>query len=233
MNRSAKLKSITDRCKGFTLVEVLVAILIFSIVMTTLFSSFKAFIISSEYVKSDVAHGEKIRNVLKRINMDFGALVVLQAPRYKKPEFNSEPDPYSFIGKEETIGQNVVSSVVFTSLAHVILGADQRAGVARITYYLKENQNNTYNLYRADSLFPFPEEEESCTNPVLCRDISGFELVYTDFNGDEHRYWNSDDQEFKYTFPTSIDLKITLGSGENRQVFETAISMVSGRTPIE
>jgi len=221
------------RSKGFTLVEVLVSILIFSILMSTLFSSFKAFIISSEYVKEDVTQGEKIRNVLKRINMDLGSLVVLQTPRYKKPEFNSDPDPYSFIGQEETMGQTVFSSVVFTSLAHAMLGTDQRAGAARIAYYLKENQNNTYDLYRADSLFPFPEELESCADPVLCRDISGFELVYTDFNGDEHRYWNSDDQEFKYTFPTSIDLKITLGSGESQQVFETAISMVSGREPIE
>lgn len=222
-----------QRCKGFTLVEVLVSILIFSILMSTLFSSFKAFIISSEYLKDDVTHGEKIRNVLKRINTDLESLVVLQTPRYKKPEFNSDPDPYGFIGQEETLGRNVVSSMAFTSFAHAMLGVDQRAGVARISYYLKENENNTYDLYRADALFPFPEEMESCTNPILCRDISGFELVYTDFNGDEHRYWNSDDQEFEYAFPISMDLKITLGSGENRQVFETSISMVSGRGPIE
>jgi general secretion pathway protein J len=165
--------------------------------------------------------------------MDLESLVVLQTPRYQKPEFNSAPDPYRFIGREETKGQKIVSSMVFTSFAHAMLGADQRAGVARIAYYLRENQNHAYDLYRADSLFPFSEEIESCTDPVLCRDISGFEIVFTDFNGDEHPYWDSDSQEFRYTVPARIDLKITLGSDETQQVFETAVFLSSGRGPIE
>jgi general secretion pathway protein J len=226
-------KLIKNRCKGFTLVEVLVSVLIFSIIILTLFSSFKAFIISSEYVKDEVTYNEKIRNIFKRINMDLESLVVLQTPRYEKPEFNSDPDPYRLVGKEETMGQDIVSSIVFPSLAHAVLGVDQRAGVARIAYYLRENENNTYDLYRADSLPPFPEEPGSCSDPILCQDISGFEIVYMDFNGDEHSSWDSDSQEFKYTFPVSIDFKIVLGSGKRQQVFETSIGLISGRAPIE
>lgn len=213
--------------------EILVSVLIFSIIALILFSSFKAFIISSESIKEDVTHSEKIKNVFKRINRDLESLVVLQPPRYKKPEFNSEPDPYRLIGEEVSVGQNMVSSMIFTSLAHAMLGTDNRAGVARIAYYLKENENNTYDLYRADSLPPFPEEVTSCSDPILCNDISGFEVVYTDFKGDEHRYWDSDAQEFKHTFPASIHLKIVFGSGERQQTFETAMGIVSGRAPIE
>jgi len=219
--------------KGFTLVEILIAILIFSVVISTLFSSFKAFIISSETVKEEIAHSEKIRNVFKRISLDFESIYVLQPPRYKKPEFNSDPDPYRFEGKEENLGQGVVSSMFFPSYAHAGFGSDQRSGVARIVYYLKENKNELYDLYRADALWPFPEELESCTDPVLCRDISGFEVVYKDVNGDEYKVWDSEDQEFKYMFPASIDFKITFGSGEQSQVFEISTSLVSGRQPIE
>ncbi len=219
--------------KGFTLVEILIAILIFSVVISTLFSSFKAFIISSENVKEVVAHSEKIRNVFKRISLDLESIYVLQPPRYKKPEFDSDPDPYRFEGKEENLGQSVVSTLVFPSFAHAGFGSDQRIGVARIVYYLKENKNNLYDLFRADALQPFPEELESCLDPVLCRDISGFEVAYKDVNGDEYKVWDSEDQEFKYAFPASIDFKITFGAGEQSQVFEISTSLVSGRQPIE
>ena len=222
-----------NHCSGFTLVEILIAVLIFSIIIFTLFSSFKAFIVSSETVKKEVAHSEKIRTVFKRISMDLESIFVLQPPRYKKPEFDSDPDPYRFTGKEVTVGQQVVSSMAFTSGAHAKFGADQRDGVARIAYYLKENKKNNYDLYRADSLPPFPEDIESCSDPVLCKDISGFEVIYKDVNGDEYRYWDSDAEEFNYTFPASIDFKITIGSGERQQAFIISIGLVTGREPID
>lgn len=97
-------------CKGFTLVEVLIAILIFSLIMTVLFSSFKAFVLSSEAVKESVAQNEDIRTVFGRIRMDLEAVYIQQIPRYKKPKFNSEPDPYRFAGKEDGFS--------FASFAH-------------------------------------------------------------------------------------------------------------------
>jgi len=222
-----------DGCAGFTLVEVLVSIMIFAILILVLFSSFKAFIISSENLMDEVRYSETIRNIVRRINMDLESLYVLQAPRYKKPEFNSDPDPYRLTGWEAAIGQNVFSSLEFTSIAHAMLGLEQRPGIARMSYYVRENENNTYDLYRADSLWPFPEEVESCSDPILCREISGFEILYMDFNGDEYKYWDSDAKEFGYTFPKSIHVKIVLGSGEKQQIFETSIGLVSGRTSLE
>ena len=219
--------------RGFTLVEILIAILIFSVVISTLFSSFRAFIISSENIKEVVAHSEKIQNLFKRISLDLDSIFVLQPPRYKKPQFNSDPDLYRFVGNEDTLGQQTVSTLVFPSFAHAQFGGDQRAGVARIVYYLKENKDNGYDLYRADALPPFPEELESCFDPVLIKDISGFEVIYKDFNGDEYKYWDSEDEEFNYTFPSSIHLKVAFGSGEMQQVLETSIHLISGREPIE
>jgi len=80
---------------------------------------------------------------------------------------------------------------------------------------------------------PFPEELEACSDPVLCRDISGFEIIYRDFNGDEYNFWDSEAEEFKYTFPTSIDFKITSGSGEETRIFVISIALITGRQPIE
>ncbi len=232
-NSPANNDLIKHRCPGFTLVEVLVSILIFSIIIAVLFSSFRAFIISGESLKDQVVNTETIRNVLKRIHMDIESLYVLQTPRYKKPELNSDPDPYRLTGREVTTGQDLFSFLEFTSKAHAMIGLDQRQGIARIAYYVRENENNGYDLYRADSLGPFPEELESCDDPILCRDVSGFEISYMDFNGDEYKYWDSEAKEFRYTFPKSIHLKIILGSEERQQFFETSIGLVSGRASID
>lgn len=201
--------------------------------MTTLFSSFRAFIISSETVKRNVLNTEKIRFVNKRISRDIESIFITHMPRYKKPEFNSEPDPYRLIGREMTLGQQVISTIEFTSTAHIKNGSDQRSGIARIAYYLKENENDTYNLYRADTLPPFPDEIESCADPLLLNGIYGFEIIYKDFEGQEYKHWDSEDEEFGYTLPVSLDVKFTFGTGEQKQVSIISIGIVNGRQPIE
>jgi len=219
--------------RGFTLIEILVAILILLVVVVTLFSSFRAFVVSSESVKEDVMHSEKIRDVFKRVRLDFESVFVLQVPRYKKPEFSSDPDPYRFVGSRENLGQQTVSYLIFPSFAHAKLGEDQRTGVARIAYYLKENETNGYDLYRADALSPFPQEMQSCSDPLLCTDISGFEVLYRDLNGDEYEYWDSETEEFKHLFPAIVNLKIAFGSGDTEQIYEFFVDLAAGRMPIE
>ncbi len=219
-------------CKGFTLLEILVAVLIFAIVIATLFSSFKAFIISSEGVKEDLLRTEKIATVYKRISLDLESIFVLQEPMYSKPEFDSEPDPYGLLGRKETMGQKIISSLEFSSLAHTKTGSDKRSGVARIAYYVRENKNNGLDLCRKDVLSPFQDETSetrSCTDPVLCQNISGFEIIYKDFNNDEYKYWDSESQEFKYSFPSTIDFKIVFKTDEQQQKYFMSFDIIPQR----
>lgn len=234
MNRRMKNQySKEHACKGFTLIEVLVAMLIFSIIIFTLFASFNGFMITSKNITREISQSEKIRNTLKRICQDFEQLYALPRPRYSKPEFDSDPDPYRLVGKEAGGWGKIFSSVTFSSLSHAKTGKDLRQGVARISYYVKQNKNNTFDLYRADSLGPYPEEVESCADHLLCKDISAFELFYKDINGDEYRYWDSESDEFKFSLPVSVHLKIGLNFREKNQVFGTAIKLTSARGPIE
>jgi general secretion pathway protein J len=165
--------------------------------------------------------------------MDLEAVYVVQPPRYQKPEFNTDPDPHGFIGHEQTIGQEPAAFMRFSSLAHVAIGSDQRAGVARIAYYVKENNTHTYDLYRSDTLPPFPQDPKSCTDPVLCKNIKGFEVLYTDHNGDDHKYWDSDSEEFNHTVPAGIHLTLRCGSDEKSRAFDFSVDLAAGREPVE
>ncbi|WP_161626799.1 PulJ/GspJ family protein [Desulfospira joergensenii] len=228
-----KNRAVRERNRGFTLLEVMIAILIFFVIISALFSSFKAFVTTSDEVRANLTYNEKVRNVLRRIHWDLRSLFVLQEPRYQKPGFDSDPDPFRFLGKEERVGELTVSSLVFASLAHAGVGSDLRSGAARIGYYVKENKDRGYDLFRADALYPFPGQVESCRDPLLCRGISGFEVLYIDAEGDEHRDWDSDTKEFDYAFPSDIRLKIIFASDRGDQVFQTLIHLDSGRLPIE
>ncbi len=233
MNKMAKTSFCRGlTCHGFTLIEILIAVMIFSIVISTLFSSFNGFMITSENITRNVSQSGKMRDALKRICLDFEQLYALRVPRYSKPVFNSDPDPYRFVGKENRVGKKNFSSVTFASLAHAITGKDPRQGVAIISYYVKENEDG-YDLYRADSLPPYPEGLESCADHLLGKDISEFEMSYTDINGDESPYWDSESDEFKYIVPASVSLKIVFNSQGKNQVFETSIKLIQARIPIE
>ncbi len=220
---------------GFTLLEILIAVVLLSIVMTALFSSFRAFALSSDKIKNDITRDERIQGALKRIQLDLQGLFVLQEPRYQKPEFNDDPDPFRFICENESIDGHTAATLVFASLAHACTGSDSRSGVARIAYYVKKDKDNKYNLYRADALYPFPDEVQSCADPILCRDITGFEATFTNAGGDEYETWNSDDDEFDYVVPSGVNLKITFAPDSNgqEQVFQTFILIASGRDAIE
>jgi len=207
----------TKKYEGFTLIEILIAILIFALIMTVLFSSFKAFVVSSKAVKESVTQNEAVQTVFRRIRMDLEGVYVQQPPQYKKPELNSEPDPYRFAGQEDRF--------FFSSLAHAGFRKNEKLSITRITYYMKENIDHTFDLFRSDKLPPFSEDGDFCNDPLVCRGISGFEAGFADDTGDRHKTWDSDSETFHFSFPAHIDLKITFGSGEKKQVIEASFKV--------
>ncbi len=220
-------------CTGFTLLEVLIALLIFSMIIIGLFYSFKTFVTSSESIKEQIIHQGKLTDAIKRINIDIESIFVLQPPRYKTPEFNSDPDMHRFIGSELNLGQSIIQLMAFSSFAHTKFGADQWNGISRVTYYLKPNEKKLYDFHRSDTISPFTDEINYCSDPALVRDIIKIKIIYKNSEGTEYNYWDSDTEEFDYMFPSSIDLIIIYLSGETKQFFSISIGLITERKQID
>ncbi len=220
-------------CTGFTLLEILIALLIFSMTVIGLFYSFKTFVISSETIKEQIIHQEKLTDAIKRINIDMESIFILQPPRYKPPELNSDPDMHRFIGFEPNSGQSIIQLMAFSSFAHAKFGADQWNGICKITYYLKLNEKKLYDLYRSDTIPPFLNEIGYCSDPVMIHDILKINIIYKNGEGTEYNYWDSDTEEFDYMFPSSIDLLITYLSGETKQFFSISNGLTTERKRID
>src|SRR6056297_2156207 len=78
-----RIGSAVEDEKGFTLLEILIAIFIFAIVMTTIYSAFNAVIAKNEAINQGRGLYEMTRNCLDRMTRDLTAIYVEQPPQYE------------------------------------------------------------------------------------------------------------------------------------------------------
>ena len=218
-----------DRVSGFTLLEIMVAIFIFAVVITTVFGSFRAVFSSADAVGGDVKTFATARTCLGRMATDLAALKVTHHPRYETPEFNDPPDPYRVVGDATDLSGTPFGRLRFASLAHLALNRDPRKGVCRIVYYVHPKDDDTLVLRRADHLYPFPEFEESGDDPILCDHIQAIEFGYLDADGEINDSWDSDATDTDYATPRAVEVRLTVGTQDRSRTFTTRIPLYAFR----
>ena len=110
---------------GFTLVEILAALAIFSVILTILFGSFRILTSSSTTLGNGSLQFEMAQGCLTRITTDIESIVVSLPPQYKQPETGETPDPYRVEGDSNYMGGNSFAQLRFTSSSHVPIGRFQ------------------------------------------------------------------------------------------------------------
>ena len=223
----------SSKSPGFTLIEIITAIFIFPIIVTTIFGSYNAVFSDVAAIRSSMEQAEMAQACLNRMTADLQAARVSTTPLYAKPEFDSPPDPYRIYGKTEEAGDTSFGRLRLASLAHLPLHDDQTGGIAEIVYYVQETDGK-YVLRRADRLFPFSSEfEESRWDPVVCENIKSLTFTYYDQKGETFKEWDSDAAEFGYATPRAIGISFAIGDEDRFQTFETTVFLFSRREKIE
>ncbi|BBO87468.1 type II secretion system protein J [Desulfosarcina ovata] len=210
---------------GFTLLEIMVAIFIFAVVITTVFGSFRAVFSSTDAVGGDVDVFASARTCLSRMATDLEALTISDYPRYAKPEFNDPPDPYQLLGETTDIRGTRFGRLQFASLAHLALHGDPRQGVCRIVYYVDQLDDDSLVLRRADDLYPFPEFEESEDDPILCANLLDLKFEYTDAEDETSENWDSESADNDYATPRAIQVHLKVGTETRPILFTTRIPL--------
>jgi general secretion pathway protein J len=211
--------------EGFTLLEIMVAMFVFALLITTVFGSFRMVFSSTDAVGGDLAIYSSARTCLDRMAVDLLALKIMDYPRYKKPEFNDSEDPFRLLGETSEVDGIDFGRLTFTSLAHLPINGDQRQGVARIVYYAHQGPGETFVLRRADHLFPFPDFEESDNDPILCENLQALEFGYLDAEGESTDRWDSESADNEYTTPRGIEIRLTVGQPSRTKLFSTRIPL--------
>ncbi|MGD0276302.1 MAG: prepilin-type N-terminal cleavage/methylation domain-containing protein [Syntrophales bacterium] len=194
--------------RGFTLVEILIAILILGIVLTTIYGAYMGTFRVIRIADADDAAYRMARTAMDRMIRDFNSLTpaggkfVFSASRSDKTE---EP----FV------------SLKFLSSAHVGFGADENSPAGTyIAYTVQESpQSGTgYILWRNDiplnsgSITQIISEEGKTGGFILCEGLKSLDFKFYDNQGNMYETWDSTVQggAMEGVVPSRIDVFMSL-----------------------
>lgn len=209
---------------GFTLIEILIAIFIFSIIITTIFSSFNAILSGTSSISEELATCDMAKNCLNRIITDLKSIHVYFPG---DTSLNSEGPlgAYRIVGENTDVGSREFSKLRFTSLAHINFEHDMRYGIAEIIYYVQEIDKDNYVIRRADSLYPYKFFKKKDSDPLLCKKVKSLEFKYYGYDGNEYNYWDSQSDEFRHSTPRAISIELEAGDAPNSILLEAMVTI--------
>ena len=211
--------------RGFTLLEIMIAIFIFAIIATTIFTSYSSLLSGSETSDQVTASYEMAKNCLNRMIVDLESIHLTLPPGYSPPVLGEPPELYRIVGDIFDIQGVSFPRLRFTSLAHLSFGGKTEKGIAQIVYYVMTSGDGNYVLKRADNLYPYETFEERAGDPVLCPDVKSLTLKYYDQDGTAYDLWDSDDEDFGYSTPKAIDITLELAKSSDSLWFKTMVTL--------
>jgi general secretion pathway protein J len=219
--------------RGFTLIEILLAIFIFSILVSTVFGSFAILSDGADVLEKDTGLRQGARVSLERIIQDLQQIHIALPPEYRKPEFNDDPNMYRLEGGQADVGNADFDQLRFASLAHIPFQGDPRLGIARIVYYPAELTPDRWVLRRADHLYPYPDFEPNDLDPILCEDLLEFKLTYFDAEGSDFDRWDTESNDHDYASPRAIAITLKTGTEERAVTLKTKVDLPVYRQALE
>ena len=217
------------RENGFTLVEILIAIFIFAIVISSVYGSYRAtfHIVHGSEFQLDVANRARI--VVERLTEDLDSIV-------------TGPEGV-FLGERHKYADSLGDSLSFVSSAHLALHKTDTFSGHFYIQYLSELDMETglLDLYRSETLLlPGVDIGEGNTQThLICRGLQEFKFTYLDREGNEAEEWQLDESipagegtiSADSLFPSLVyvELKFTESrESEGSTVFKTAVALPYG-----
>ena len=214
---------------GFTLLEILIAIFIFAVIITTVFTSYNSIFNDSGAIDQGIVSHEMAKNCLNRMIVDLASIYVNLYPKYAPPDVDDPPDPYRLTGDNLFIKAEEFPKLRFTSMAHLPLNRSMENGIAEIVYYVQETKERGLVLRRADNLYPYESFEEKTSDPILCEGIKSLAFIYYDSEGETYDFWDSDGEAWEYATPKRIGIRLEIANNPDSLLFETTITLPAYR----
>lgn len=180
--------------KGFTLIEVLIAIFILVIVLSTVYAAYTG----TFRIVKDTEYGDDIysmaRSTIARMVADLESVC-----KYK--------NAFRFISERNESARGEYMNLFFLSSAHLNLDDENSSGIAEIDYYIEEDsEKDGYVILRKDKLHKNGEEEfgKKEKGYILCDRLQSLTYKFYDSKGQEYDLWDSDSDAQKDKAPSVV-----------------------------
>ncbi len=222
------------RVAGFTLLEIMLAMLILGIVVSMVSFSLSG---SIRAIEGTMDQGEiyyRAQVALDRITEDLASAVL--------------PEGIEFVGGG-TEGGGGITELSFASFAHIVFDADNgHPGMAVIGYSVKADKDDARQLFllRSDVLYRPSEDAtpqkigEGAAGFLLCDRLRSVKFSFLDQNGDEVENWNTKvedgDDASKRRLPAAVtcSLEFWLTPEDDTSItFETTVVLPVGMIQAE
>jgi general secretion pathway protein J len=215
---------------GFTLLELLLSIFVFSVVITTVYGSYSTTFSNIKKSESQAKTQGQARIILERIEADL------------ESTYGGEGGLME--GELVDANGNRGDRLSFTSTAHLRFNRQDRyAGITTITYSTHEDgESGLLSLYRLDSPLTITEDDlagDEEKGELLGENLKEFKLTYINTEGDEQESWLGNDgdeqneqEESEVNLPAMIKVELRFGDPvdeENSRPFRVAVAILPGR----
>jgi general secretion pathway protein J len=213
--------------RGFTLLEIIVAVAITAMIGAVIAAAFASGFRAKELVESEAERYRGLRISMDRMVHEIGAAFV--SDRYDLRRFRDQNDrPTNFIGTRDRL--------LFTSLAHQRLYADAKESDQMVVEYSVRTSTAAGARGRQDlmrrenpNLYGEDRMDRGGAEDVLLEDVKRVEFSYWDSDKkDWVNEWDTRRQEKKSILPTRVKIALFRsdeGGKEQRYTTETRIML--------
>ncbi len=220
---------------GFTLLEILIAVFILSIVVSTIYAAYSGTFSIVESTTREAEIYAMARIAMERIVEDLESLYSPYIPAGETDEEKEQArSRYGLITTEGEVGDKTFDNLVFTSTAHLSFSVESKGDtITKIQYYIKEGDNNgVFALCRSDQPDSDGDlESEISQGPVLCEGLTNVEFMYHDAKETSYDHWDSRSEEFDYEVPAMVTVRLSFlnsSAPEAPYLFTTGVAIPAG-----
>jgi general secretion pathway protein J len=166
---------------GFTLVEILIAIFILVLVMSTVYVSYSGILKNSRQLEEEGAIYKMARTSMDRIIKDLSSL-------------QTSAGVFDLRAEKKTLSNREFYSIYFWSASHLVFSENDEEGrPASIGYDVREDEDHeSFSLWRTDVSGAKPDKGKNTDGGfIICRNIDAFRLTFYDTEGRETDSWDS------------------------------------------
>jgi prepilin-type N-terminal cleavage/methylation domain-containing protein len=207
---------------GFTLIEIMVALVITAIVLAMVYSSFNAVMETRERVTASTNGNMTARLVLSRLSREIESAYIVKRAESAPPESR-----YTlFEGSEDSVGGLPASRLSFTTFAHTKRGVDANESDQSLISYecamlpADDGTHDQLALIRREWRRVAPPGETQTFEPVavpLAEGIEGFQLRFLEpERGEWTEEWDSRNVRSLDALPAAVEIKLSLKDGHGK-----------------